>query len=132
MYAVVRPSPPQQMFVVNGSPPSVSSIVEPSGEIEVTPPPVVMIVATHTLPSASTPSESNSCSPGRPATRGPPCSTSPGSGSTSPGPVTFHDHSRPVHVSATYTVPPSGESPMPLGDCRPQMTSRISDPSAFA
>jgi hypothetical protein len=58
----------------------------------------VTSVATTTLPSLSTPSESNSCMPGSPQIIAPAAPAGPCS--NWPGPVTFHAYTRPVWVSA--------------------------------
>jgi hypothetical protein len=128
MYAVRRSSPPKQMLVVSTSPVATKSTSSPSGEITVTPP--LTSVATQTLPSPSTPSESSSWKPGRPYRH---ChvSTRPSS-STSPGAVMRRRMTRPVQVSAQYSTRPSGDRPMPLGSCAGKTTSRMPEPSALA
>ncbi len=98
MKAVVSPGPPKAMLVVSGSPVGTNSIDAPSGEMIVMPP--FTIVATQTLPSASTASESSSCRPGRPASRWPPLGES-ALARICPGPSSSHYKTRPVWVSAT-------------------------------
>ena len=86
-------------------------------------------VATHTFPAPSTASESSSCMSGRPWRQ----SARPrAAGATSPGPLTARRISRPLCVSAQYSVVPSGARPMPFGDSAGKTTSRIDDPSGRA
>ncbi len=58
IYAVLRPGPPKQIFVVRGSPVGMNSTDAPSGEMTVIPP--LISVATQTFPALSTASESRS------------------------------------------------------------------------
>ena len=72
----------------------------------------VIKVATQTLPSPSTASESSSWKPAKSYSR----AAGPAAGSASwPGAVTSQPYSRPVIVSATYTRDPSGDRPTPFG-----------------
>ena len=100
MYAVRSPSPPKQMFVGSRSPASTNSTTVPSSGLNTVMPPEPS-VATHTLPSASTASESRNWNPGRRASNWPSCGSRPGGGSTTPGAVTGHHHTQAVKVSAT-------------------------------
>ena len=51
---------------------------------------------------------------------------------SSPGPLSSHAHRRADSVSATYSVLPSGDSPMPFGLWIGNTISRMKEPSAFA
>src|SRR3989449_946672 len=99
MYAVRSSRPPKQRLVVSGSPVGTCSITSPPGAITVMAP--VTSVATQTLPAPSTASESKSWKPGSPARSVPPAGPKPGPATTSPGPASSQDQTRPVHVSAT-------------------------------
>src|SRR5205809_4863388 len=98
-YPVRSSRPPKQMLVVSGSPVGTCSITSPPGEITVMAP--VTRVATQTLPAPSTASESKSWKPGSPARSVPPAGPKPAPATTSPGPASSQDQTRPVQVSAT-------------------------------
>ena len=83
----------------------------PSGEMIVIPP--LTSVPTQMLPSPSTHSESSNWYPGSPARHT--LGSSGAAGANSPGAAIVRLNTRPVKVSAQYSVEPSGDSPIPLG-----------------
>jgi len=89
-------------------------------------------VATQTLPAASTARLSKRWKPPSPATIRPPCGEGNGAFFTTPGATTSNAQSRAVSVSATYSVLPSGDRPMPFGVRMGCATSTIFDPSGRA
>ena len=100
MNAVVRSGPPKQMLVVSGSPVGTYSMISPSGEMTVIPP--LPSVATQTLPSPSTASESSSWKPGRPARQT--VGSNGATGASSPG----ADHVPPEHPAGVGLGPVHG------------------------
>jgi hypothetical protein len=100
MYAVLRSSPPKQMFVQRMSSVWTNSTSSPLSPSTTLIPPFTS-VARHTLPSPSTASESKPWRPPGEYRSVPPCGKTPGTSSISPGAVTFHHQQLLVKVSAT-------------------------------